>query len=460
MKINPRTPEAMKLFMEGTMAFSRAELAGIRVDVDYIISEIEVLKQQMQDLEDEFKETTFFKHWEHSTSKKININSKYQLSTFLYSVKKLEPPKLTDTGNGSTDKEALQQLNIPALNLLIRRSKIKKAVDVLEGFYEEQVNGYIHTSFNLNMVVTYRSSSNSPNMQNTPKRGEEMMKICRKAIIPRPGHQLIEIDLSGAEIRIAACYNKDEKFIYDIVHGDMHSDMTKQIFLMENFNKSIPSHNLLRAATKNGFVFPQFYGDYYKNCSVNLACKWGELPQGKWKRGQGIEIDSPAFTLSDHLISKGLNSFDKFEEHIKKIEKDFWENRYSVYNEWKELWWKLYLKYGYVDLLTGFRCKDIMRKNVCINTPIQGVAFHYLLKAFIMMDALIISKRLDSKLVSQVHDSLIIDCHPDETEYVIERVMDIIENKIPKLWKWVNVPIEADVEKCLINGSWAEKEKY
>ena len=157
MKINPRTPEAMKLFMQGTMAFSRAELAGIRVDTEYIINQIEVLKQRMQALEDEFKETTFFKHWEHSTSKKININSKYQLSTFLYHVKKLEAPKLTDTGNGSTDEEALQQLNIPELNLLIKKSKIKKAVDVLQGFYDEQVDGFVHTSFNLNMVTTYRS---------------------------------------------------------------------------------------------------------------------------------------------------------------------------------------------------------------------------------------------------------------------------------------------------------------
>jgi len=354
----------------------------------------------------------------------------------------------------------LQQLNIPELNLLIKKSKIKKAVDVLQGFYDEQVDGFVHTSFNLNMVITFRSSSNSPNLQNIPNRDVEMMKICRRAIIPREGHQLIEIDLSGAEIRIAACYNKDEKFIYDIVHGDMHSDVTKQIFLMDNFDKSIPSHNVLRAATKNGFVFPQFYGDYYKNCAVNLACKWGELPQGKWKRGQGIEIDSPAFTLSDHLIAEGLNSIDKFTDHIKKIEKDFWENRYSVYNEWKELWWKLYLKYGYVDLLTGFRCKDIMRKNVCINTPIQGAAFHYLLKAFILLDALIIKEGLDSRLVSQVHDSVVIDCLPSETEYIIEKTMQIIQEDIPKLWKWVNVPIEADVEKCPINGSWAEKEKY
>ncbi len=38
--------------------------------------------------------------------------------------------------------------------------------------------------------------------------------------------------------------------------------------------------------------------------------------------------------------------------------------------------------------------------------------------------------------------------------------MQIIQEDIPKLWKWVNVPIEADVEKCPIDGSWAEKEKY
>ena len=255
MKINPRTPEAMELFMQGTMAFSRAELAGIRVDTEYIINQIEVLKQRMQALEDEFKETTFFKHWEHSTSKKININSKYQLSTFLYHVKKLEAPKLTDTGNGSTDEEALQQLNIPELNLLIKKSKIKKAVDVLQGFYDEQVDGYIHPSINLNTVVTFRSSVNSPNMQNIPKRDEEIMQICRRAIIPRPGHQLLEVDFKSIEVKVNACYNKDTTLLNYVTDPttDMHRDMAIQIFKLGDYDEKI--HGTLRSATKNGFVF-------------------------------------------------------------------------------------------------------------------------------------------------------------------------------------------------------------
>ena len=150
MNINPKTQQAYTLLHEGVLALSHAEQAGIRVDVDYVEQKKIELTEKIDQLEAEFKATNFFKHWEHSSRGKVNINSDEQLRHFLYTVKKLKPPKLTVSGVGATDKDALQQLNIPELNILLEQSKFKILRDTnLDGFAREQVNGYIHPVFNL-----------------------------------------------------------------------------------------------------------------------------------------------------------------------------------------------------------------------------------------------------------------------------------------------------------------------
>ena len=61
------------------------------------------------------------------------------------------------------------------------------------------------------------------------------MNMCRKALFPRPGHQLLEADFSGLEVRIAACYHKDKTMVKYITDPttDMHGDMAKQIFMID-----------------------------------------------------------------------------------------------------------------------------------------------------------------------------------------------------------------------------------
>lgn len=455
MILNPRTEEAYKLLHNGVLALARAEQQGFRVDMEYVERKKLHLQRKMDKLEADFKDTKFFRHWEHSSKSKVNINSGIQLGNFLYGIKKITPKKFTDTGKGSVDEEALEELNIPELNLLLQRSKIKKTWDVLNGFAAEQVDGYVHPVFNLHLVKTFRSSSDTPNFQNIPKRDEVMMAICRKALYPRPGHQLLEIDFSQLEVRIAACYNKDQKLIYDILHGDMHSDMAKQIWKMDTFDKKNPDHALLRQSAKNGFVFPEFYGDYYKNCAVNMAVRWCKLPQSKWSPGQGVSYED--VMLSDHMISKGILSYNAFERHIRDIEKDFWGKRYPDYDAWKDRWWNIYRKHGYIDMLTGFRCSGVMDKKNCINYPVQGAAFHCLLWSFIELDKVILQEGLDSRLIGQIHDSMIIDVNPKELDYIIKTARRITCELLPQTWKWIIVPLDIDMDVCSVDASWMEK---
>lgn len=463
MEYNPRFEEAYQLLHEGILALARAERAGIRVDSDYIEEQMGYLNIEITQLEESIIRTNFYKHWKHSMKGAINMHSNTQLATFLYKVKRLKIEKETTSGLGSTDDETLRQLatnyDIPELETLLKVRKLKRVRDTyLLAFEREQVNGYIHPFFNLHLVTTYRSSSDHPNFQNIPKRDEESMQLCRRALYPRPGHQLLEIDYSGLEVRIAACYHKDPTMLEYIKNpkSDMHADMAKQIFLLKDFDKE--THGVLRQAAKNGFVFPEFYGDYYKNCAINMACGWGKLSRGLWNKGEGITIGNTS--LSNHLIRKGIRSLDSFENHVRKIEKDFWGRRFYKYAQWKDQWWEGYKKRGYIELLTGFICSGVMKKNDCINYPVQGAAFHCLLWSFIQLDKALTGERLDTRLIGQIHDSILLDVNPKELDYVTEMAHKITCFELPEVWKWIIVPLDIEAELAPVDASWAEKEKY
>ena len=459
----PTQKDAYRLLHHGALALQRAEDQGIRIDLDYCNNEIERITNKIKEIEKDFYSTKFYKHWKKSLGdKKPNITSNDQLGKFLYKTKKLTPPKTTASGKGSTDEKSLQNLKIPALDKLLRMRRLRKIRDTyLKGFMKEEVNGFIHPNFHLHLARTYRSSSSNPNFQNIPKRDKEAMQICRKALYPRKGHQLLEVDFGALEVRIAACYHQDPTMLKYIRNpeSDMHGDMAQQIFMLNKLDKSKPGHKTLRAGAKNGFVFPQFYGDYYGNNAVSLACNWGELPTGTWKEGQGIEIEEGT-RLADHLRKKGVKTLGQFTEHLKNIEQDFWTRRFPVYQKWKEDWYQDYLDTGYIDMLTGFRCYGPMGKNDCINYPVQGSAFHCLLWILIELEQRLRQGKWNSRIIGQIHDAIVFDVDPGELEALVPLVRQVLCEELPKTWKWINVPLDVEMDLAPVNASWADIQSY
>lgn len=451
--------EAYQLLHNGVLAFARATHQGFRIDMDYCQRVQDMLTNDIKNLEDQFYESSLYKTWKATFQGKTNIESSQQLAYVLYSVLKHKPQKYTPSGIGSTDESALEALNIPELELRLSAKKKKKVRDTyLSNFIREQCNGYIHTSYNLHIVRTYRSSSSNPNLQNVPKHDKESQKICRSAVFPRIGHRLLGADYSGIEVRIAGSLTGDEKLQYDILHGDMHGDMAVEIYKLESLDKRHPGENVLRQGSKNSFVFPEFYGDYYKNCAPQLL---------NWAENATLRDDTPALV---HLADKGLVrldkkgrvvNYDKFLDHLQAIEDDFWNVRYKTYTKWKDKIWAKYQKTGYVELPTGFRCGEVMSRNEVLNRPIQGAAFHCLLWSFIQIDRISIDENWDTKLVGQIHDEILLDVNNEELENglgkVVKRVMtqDILEH-----WPWITVPLEVEADITPIDGSWYEFEYY
>ena len=153
----------------------------------------------------------------------------------------------------------------------------------------------------------------------------------------------------------------------------------------------------------------------------------------------------------------GIISLGTFTKHLKVIEDHFWNDRFPVYNDWREKWWRKYQKNGYLDMLTGFRCSGVMDRNSVINYPVQGAAFHCLLWSFIECSRLI--KDWDTKLIGQIHDSIIFDTHPDELENLLKLVKRVTCVDLLKEWKWIIVPLDIEAEASPVDKSWYHKEE-
>jgi DNA polymerase I-like protein with 3'-5' exonuclease and polymerase domains len=106
-------------------------------------------------------------------------------------------------------------------------------------------------------------------------------------------------------------------------------------------------------------------------------------------------------------------------------------------------------------MLTGFRCAGVFKKNEAVNYPIQGAAFHCLLWALIELNDWLRARGMQSLIVGQIHDSMILDCTVSELYDVLARVQKIITKYLPRAWDWICVPLTVEIEGSEKN--WFEK---
>ena len=218
------------------------------------------------------------------------------------------------------------------------------------------------------------------------------MQLIRKCFVPKPGCKLGEFDYKAMEAAVIACYNKDPKWIEYIENpnNDMHRDMAAKIYIKDK--KDVSKND--RFLGKNGFVFPTVCGSYWKNTAVNL---WDCEKETK-----------------DHLKSKGIKTLDDFREHIHNVEDWFWFEQFPVGYEWMNKTLADYEKKGYIELYTGFRCYAPMSRNQVINYRIQGTASHCKLWTLQQVSHELIKKKMKSRIMLEIHDSIIPNIYPEE----------------------------------------------
>ena len=421
----------MNLFLTGQSTFAAIQANGFNFDpyeckkaMDSVTSQMVELKDRIQDSDEARKMPRDF-----------NFESPKQLAELLFDKLALLPNESVR----SVDEHTLERMGTQFCQDILAFRKLAKIKGTyLDGYVEEAVNGMIHPFFNLTKVVTFRSSSDSPNFQNVPKRNKAVQKIIRSCFRPSPGNLLGEYDYGQIEVRISVSYHKDPNMIR-YVHDpttDMHRDMAAQLFCMDSGEVSSDE----RQIAKNSYVFPAFYGSGWKMTAPAI-----------WERLKEHALDS----LAKHKI-RTLSAFSK---HVQDVDNDFWGNRFQRYGEWKREVWKFYLKHGYVELYSGFKVYGPMGFTDATNYQIQGSAFHCMLYTLNNVVPRIAAISGRSRVIGQIHDALVVDMHPDDVPEIDRLIWYYGTQKIREVFPWILVPLDIDKDFSEVDGTWSHMNK-
>lgn len=477
--MKPTVKDAYDFFHEGTLALAQVEANGIRIDTKYLKRKTKEVQGTIAGIESEIKKDEIYGRWRRRFGDKTNLESVDQLGAVLNMMGHSSPFKTEKAGKDKWDEAVLSDLDTPFCKEYVRLKKYRKALSTyLLGYQRELCGDRIHPSYNLaggaedrrkGGAQSYRGSCSMPNFQNIPVRNKMVKELVRPCFIARDGHHLVEVDFSGIEVRVSACYNKDPtliKYIKD-KSTDMHRDEASVLFMLpeDQINKET-----LRDSAKNQWVFPQFYGSVWFQCAPAI---WRAMERRKFKVGkEGDGID-----LREHLRKRGIKSLgdcsqpkegtkrtmpprDTFAGHLVECEKKLWHERFPVYTKWKKDFYNKYLERGYFDLYTGFRCRGYYRRNQVINFPVQGAAFHCLLWCVIRINKELKRRKMRSIIVGQIHDSIIGDVHQKELQDYLSICHRVMTQDLPKHWPWIIIPLETEADVSPLGKSWLDKEPY
>ncbi len=328
----------------------------------------------------------------------FNLNSPKQLAVVLF--EKLQLPVLKKTKTGpSTDADVLEQLaamghEVP--RLILEHRELEKLRSTYVDVLPARVNpatGRIHTSFNQTGAATGRISSSDPNLQNIPIRTPRGEAI-RRGFVPSPGWSFVVADYSQIELRLLAHFSQDPAFVAAFRHGgDIHRETAAIIF---------------------GVPVAEVTGDMRARAkTINFATIYGQGP----------------FALSHQL---GISQDD-----ARAFIAQYFE-RFAGVRAWLDRQVALAREQGWVETLFRRRryVPEIKDRNFNIrafgerlaqNSPLQGSAADLIKVAMIRIHAALRDRRLEARLLLQVHDELVLEAPPVEVEPVRELVRQHME---------------------------------
>ena len=391
------------------------EKNGIKVDTNY-------LSKLGNDFEKEslLLEKKIYK----LAGKDFNIGSPKQLGEILFIDLKIDGAKKTKSGTYSTDVSTLSNLSdqgYEIASLILEWRELTKLKSTYTDSLQNQAtksNSRVHTSYGLANTLTGRLSSNDPNLQNIPIRTEKGKKI-RNAFIAENKNKLVSFDYSQIELRLAAEISKDKNFTQAFLDEiDIHASTAKEIFNVRN--EDLTSDHRRKAK------------------AINFGILYGISPYG---------------------LAKQLNITNS--EAKKYIEKYF--ARYPKIKEYMDYQISFAKTNQYVETIFGRKCniRGINDKNFAvrgfserqsINAPIQGTAADIIKIAMIEINKKILEKKLNAKMLLQVHDELIFEINENKISESTIIIKEIMENSHLQYKNFI-VPLTVEYG---IGNTWGE----
>jgi DNA polymerase I-like protein with 3'-5' exonuclease and polymerase domains len=370
-----------------------------------------IAQEAMQNDIDEAIETLYknekIRKFEEIQGKQFNPNSTVQLRSLLFDALGLSPTgKKTGTGAHSTDAEVLQELaeksDVPGLILNIRqKSKIKNTyLDKIIPQLDR--DSRLRTGFNLHGTTSGRlSSSGKLNMQQLP-RDNPAVKGCIKAA---PGHKIIAMDLTTAEVYIAAVL-ADDKELMDVFRsgGNFHSTIAHKVFRLPCEVSEVATLYSDKRQAAKAVTFGIMYGAGAAKIADEVTKSSGK-PFSKREAQEAIDDYFKAF----HKLREWLDNNAKF---IK-------QNAF------------IYSAFGRKRRLPNVESADNAIKGSTVrsglNFLVQSVASDVNLLGAIDMGAYIKAKGMKARIFALVHDSILAEVPDDEADHYMEKLVEFIQ---------------------------------
>ena len=328
-----------------------------------------------------------------SVGHEFNVASPKQLQVVLFDELKLPKTKKIKTGY-TTDAESLdwlhQKSGHPILTSLLRIRETKKLGTTVEGLIAEIAkDGRIHTHFQQTVAATGRLSSTGPNLQNIPVRTEEGRKIRNCFTVGKGYVALLTADYSQIEMRIMAHLSHDEKLLAAFASGeDLHATVAGLVFGVKPSEVDPEMRRQMKAMS---------YGLAYGLSSYGLAAQ--------------LDISPPA---AQQLMDTYFERFGGIRDYLKLVVE---EARKVGYTE-TIMGRRRYLP----DLMHDNRQRREVAERMALNAPIQGSAADIIKLAMLNVQRAIEKEKLNSRLLLQIHDELILEVVKGEEEKISELV--------------------------------------
>jgi DNA polymerase-1 len=387
---------------------ARMEQTGVAVDVGLL----EALEAEFDSTVNRAADEAF-----RILGKQINLGSPKQLQVVLFDELKMPKTRRTRTGY-TTDAEALQQLYAktehPFLaQMLIHRDAIRLRQTV-EGLLKAVADdGRIHTTYVQTIAATGRLSSTDPNLQNIPIRTEEGRRI-REAFVVGDGYEaLMSADYSQIEMRIMAHVSADASLIEAFRSGmDFHTVTASRVF-----------------GVAPDEVSP---GERAKIKAMNYGLAYGLSAYGL---SQQLGIDT---SEAKALMEEYFERFGGVRDYLRSLVVDA---RRTEYTE-TLLGRRRYLP----DLMSDNRQRREMAERMALNAPIQGSAADIIKVAMLDVEKALETAGMGSRMLLQVHDELVFEVAPGETQALTDLVRDKMGQAVE-----MEVPLDVSVG---IGHSW------
>jgi DNA polymerase-1 len=385
-----------------TYVLADMEAIGIAVDADGLVALQSELGAGVQAVEADAHQVV---------GREFNLGSPKQLQEILFDQFKLPKTKRIKTGY-TTDADSLADLYAktehPVLELLLRHREVARLKSVVDGLLPLiDDHGRIHTTFNQTIAATGRLSSTDPNLQNIPVRTAEGRRIRENFTVGAGYESLMTADYSQIEMRIMAHLSQDAGLIEAFSSGeDLHTFVASRAF-------DIPPEEVDPEMRRR--IKAMSYGLAYGLSAFGLSRQLKITPDEA--RGQ---------------MDAYFTRFGGVRDYLHSVVE---EARQTGFTE-TIMGRRRYLS----NLTSDNRNLREMAERAALNAPIQGSAADIIKVAMLGVHRGLASSGLQSRLLLQVHDELVLEIAPGEQDAVEE----LVRREMAGAYK-LDVPMDVSV---------------